>query len=338
MPIENIIPIVWSIVILGGLGAVFGLILGVASKKFAVQVDERVSAVRDLLPGANCGGCGFPGCDGFASSLASGKAEISNCAVLNAETAKQIGDILGMNAGDIKPKVARIMCLGSNGNCQDKFVYDGAQDCRAAYAIASGFRNCRFSCLGLGTCAKVCKFGAIKMGDHGIAAIDEEKCTGCGRCVEQCPQISITVQDKEINVYAACTNVDKGKAVTTVCSAGCIGCAKCMRVCPFEAITMDRGLPVIDYTKCRQCKTCVDACPRMCIVTTKPDKVAYIIEENCIGCGLCKKACAFEAVEGEIKQKHIVNDKCRGCGLCFEKCKKKAIEFKETGLHKKKVS
>ena len=138
-------PIIWSIVVLGGLGAVFGIMLGVASKKFAVEKDEKVVLVRENLPGANCGGCGFPGCDGLAEALGAGKAEVSACAVLSADKAKDIAEILGVSVGEMKPKVARIMCLGSEGHCKNKFEYDGALDCRAAYSIVGGFKACLFA-------------------------------------------------------------------------------------------------------------------------------------------------------------------------------------------------
>lgn len=141
-------PIIWSVIVLGGLGAAFGVMLGVAAKKFAVKKDERAVAVRENLPGANCGGCGYPGCDGLADALVAGKAEVSACAVVSQENAKKIGEILGISVGELVPKVARIMCLGSEGHCKNKFEYDGALDCRAAYAIAGGFRACKLPASG----------------------------------------------------------------------------------------------------------------------------------------------------------------------------------------------
>ncbi len=320
-------PVILSIAVLGGLGAVFGIMLGVASKKLHVEKDERVEAVRELLPGANCGGCGYPGCDGLAAAIVEKGAEITSCAPLTKANAAKIGEVMGVAVDDVTPKVARIMCLGSHGNCKNKFEYDGAHDCRAAYSIASGFKACRFACLGLGTCAKVCKFGAITMGEDGIADIDEEKCTGCGRCVEQCPQSSIAVLDLGVDVYAGCTNRDKGKAVTENCKTGCIGCGVCAKACPFDAIVMEHNLPAIDLEKCRSCWTCVEKCPRHCMLTTQPKRRAVISEAKCIGCTLCKKACPFGAIEGEVRQTHIVTDACRGCGLCEEACKKDAIQM-----------
>lgn len=316
-----------SIAVLGGLGAAFGIMLGAASKKFAVEKDDRIDSVRELLPGANCGGCGYPGCDGLAAAIVEDGADITSCAPLSKENAGQIAEIMGVALGEMEPKVARIMCLGSQGHCKNKFEYDGAKDCRAAFATASGFKACRFACLGLGTCAKVCKFGAIVMGEDGIAFIDEDKCTGCGRCVEQCPQNSIAVLERNVDVYAGCTNTDKGKKVTENCTAGCIGCGICAKACPFEAITMENNLPVIDEDKCRSCWICVEKCPRKCMLTTKPDKAAEIDYTKCISCTLCKKACPFGMIEGEVKEKHVVKEGCRGCGLCVEKCKKDAIHL-----------
>lgn len=318
-------PVILSIAILGGLGALFGVMLGVASKKFAVEKDERVDQVTELLPGANCGGCGYPGCGGFADAVVKGAVEVSGCAVVSKENAQAIGAVMGVEVGDVKPRVARMMCLGSQGHNFDKFDYDGPKDCRAAAATAKGHKACRFACLGLGTCAKVCKFDAITMGAHGIAYIDEAKCTGCGRCVEQCPQHTIEVMDQDVEVYTACISQDKGKPVTQVCGVGCIGCGKCATKCRFDAIAMENNLPVIDQEKCRNCKVCVEVCPRGCMVTTQPDKRAFIIEEKCVGCTLCKKACPFDAIEGELKEKHRVLDSCRGCGLCVESCRRDAI-------------
>lgn len=322
--------IVWSVVVLGGLGAVFGLMLGVASKKFAVQKDEKEELVLELLPGANCGGCGFPGCGGLAGAIAQKKAPIEACAVLSAENARKIGTVMGITVEEKEPRVARIVCLGSHGNCKNKFEYEGAHDCREAYAQAGGFKACSYACLGLGTCAKVCKFDAITMGEDGIAAIDESRCTGCSRCVEECPQSSIAVLPKSMPVYAACTNQQKGKKVTVNCTAGCIGCAACARVCRFDAITMKNNLPVMDPEKCVNCQQCVTACPRKCILATMPPELAVIDEEKCVGCGLCKKTCQFEAIEGERKHPyHVIEESCTGCGQCEKVCRFSAITMTE---------
>jgi electron transport complex protein RnfB len=317
----------WSIIALGGIGAAFGFLLAIASKKFAVKKDEKVEAVRELLPGANCGGCGFPGCDGFAEALVRGDAKIANCAVLGVPAAGEIAEILGVSAGDIRPRAARIMCLGKEG-CVNKFEYNGAKDCRAAMAVAGGFKNCRYACLGLGTCANACKFDAIRMDEQGIAEIDLTKCTGCGACVEACPQNTIAVLDLDIDYYTACRNPEKGKAVTSVCSVGCISCGLCAKKCPFGAITMVDNLPVIDYGKCRECGVCMEVCPRHTIVRTKPVKRAIIDDDTCTKCGVCKEICPFGAID-EVDGKYVVYDQCRGCGSCVDKCPSGAITLEK---------
>lgn len=328
-------PIVWSIVVLGGLGAVFAAVLGFAAQKFAVQKDEREEIILTLLPGANCGGCGYPGCGGLASAIVQKKAQVTDCAVVSQENASEIAKVMGMTVEVSEPRVARIKCLGSHGNCKNRFEYDGAKDCREAYAQAGGFKACRFACLGLGTCAKVCKFGAITMGEDGIAAIDENKCTGCSRCVEECPQSSIQVFARSQPVYVGCTNEYRGKQVTLNCTAGCIGCAMCERVCPWGAITMVNNLPVFDQEKCRNCQMCVTACPRKCILVTRPKQVAEIDKEKCVGCSLCEKACKFNAISGERKHPFEVHpENCVGCGLCKEACRFGAITMHDAPADK----
>lgn len=320
-------PIIISFAVLGALGIIFGVGLGIASKKFAVEVDERVSAVRELLPGANCGGCGFPGCDGFAAAVVEGTAEPNGCAPNSAENAAAIAKVIG-KAVDLSggKKVARLICMGDKESCGDKSAYNGPRDCKAAVLVAGGFKKCATACLGLGTCETVCPFDAIKIGEDGLCHIDEEKCTGCGKCVEACPKAALTLMPQSVTTYVACRNCNKGKVVMNECKVGCIACGKCVKACPFEAITMENNIPVINYELCRQCQACADACPKNIIAKAENTKKAAINAEKCVGCTLCKKACPFEAISGEVKEKHVIDpEKCRGCGACVEKCKLKAI-------------
>ena len=252
--------IIWSVIILGGLGVLFGIGLGVASKKLAVEKDERELAVRELLPGANCGGCGFPGCDGFAAAVVAGKAQPGGCAVCSAENAAKIGQIMGVEVTVGEKKVARVLCRGDHDACKNKAVYEGVMDCKAAALVAGGFKQCNVGCLGLGTCARVCAFGAIKIGKNGIAYIDEALCTGCGKCAEACPQHGIMLMPASVTTYPTCRNVGFGKAVSSVCTTGCIGCKLCAKTCPEGAVTIENNLPVFDYDKCVGCGLCAQKC------------------------------------------------------------------------------
>lgn len=264
--------IIWPVVALGALGLVLGLGLAIAAKVFAVKTDPTVEKVRELLPGANCGGCGFPGCDGFAKALAAGEAKPAACVVVSADNLKAIGEALGVEAEAGEKKVARVMCSGGSENCVPKYVYTGLHDCRAAAALAGGPQSCRYGCVGLLTCAKSCPFGAIHLNDKGVAEIDEDKCTGCATCVAVCPKNSIAIIPKKQEVYVRCHAPEKGKAITVACKAGCIACGICAKKCPQGAITMVDNLPVIDYDKCTECGVCVAACPRKVIAGTPAAK------------------------------------------------------------------
>ena len=256
------------------MGLIFGLGLGLASKKFSVEKDERIEKVRALLPGANCGGCGFPGCDGMAAAIVEGKAPISACSVLSKDNANEIAGIMGIEFKEGAPKkFARILCSGGHGISADLFEYDGIKDCRSAYAIQKGAKDCSFGCLGLGSCVSVCPFGALSMTDKGIPQVDEEICSACGKCVEACPKNCISIADESMSPYMKCRNIDKGRDITRVCKAGCIGCALCAKNCPTGAITMVDNLPVFDYGKCDHCNICAGKCPVKVIVVKGEDNL-----------------------------------------------------------------
>jgi electron transport complex protein RnfB len=264
--------ILWPVIALGALGLVLGLGLGIAAKVFAVKTDPKVEKVREYLPGANCGGCGFPGCDGFAKALAAGEAKPASCVVVSADNLKMIADVLGVNAEAGEKKVARVLCRGDADNCLPKYRYAGIADCRAAAAIAEGPSSCRYGCVGQLTCAKACPFDAIHQSEKGIAEIDESKCTGCASCIAVCPKNSIALVPREQEVFIRCHAPEKGKAVSVNCKAGCIACGLCVKKCPEQAITMVDNLPVIDYAKCTGCGTCVAVCSRNVIAGTPADK------------------------------------------------------------------
>lgn len=317
-----------SILVLGLMGLLFGVVLAYAAKKFAVEVDPKVEAVLAALPGANCGGCGFPGCGGLANAIAEGSAPVNACPVGGADTAAKVGEIMGVAASGTDKKVAKVICKGTCSNAKEKFNYEGIQDCKAAAMLGGGSKSCGAGCLGLGTCVNVCKFDAITVED-GVAVINEEKCVACGQCLEACPKSVIDWKPYKNGVVVDCNNKEFGKTVKSKCTVGCIGCQICVKACPFDAIGFENNLAKINYDKCTQCQVCVAKCPTKAISgdLSKVRKVD-IEEDKCIGCTICKKNCKFDAIEGELKQKHKIDqDKCAGCHACVEKCPKKAIKI-----------
>lgn len=257
--------LVFPVLSLGGLGVVFGLLLGYASKKFAVEVDERVPLVREALPGANCGGCGFAGCDAYADAVVNEGAAANKCPVGGAACSAKIAEIMGVTVDSSEPKKAYVKCQGSCGKAKEKYEYYGATSCiDAANAPGGGSKSCTYGCLGLGSCVGVCAFDAIHVVD-GIAVVDEEACVACGACINICPKSVIELAPMSKKVRIACNSHDKGLEVKNVCSTGCISCGLCVRNCPSEAITMVNNLPVIDYDKCTQCAVCVAKCPTKAI-------------------------------------------------------------------------
>lgn len=326
MDITNIIK---AGVSLGGMGLVFGAGLAFASQKFAVEIDPRALQIRDALPGANCGGCGLPGCDGFANAVVDGTADVNGCPVGGAECAAKLAAIMGVEVSDSAKQIARVICAGDNTKAKEKYEYYGIQDCTAAAMISGGSKSCQYGCLGLGTCVKACQFDAIDITDKGIAVINPDKCTACGKCIDVCPKAVIDMVPYDQDVYVDCNSKDRGKPVKENCSVGCIGCQICVKACPFDAMKFENNLAFIDYDKCTNCMICAEKCPTKAIYANFENrKTANIIEEDCVGCTLCKKVCPVDAIEGELKGKHkIIEDKCIGCGACVAKCPKKTIEM-----------
>ena len=323
--------VLYAALVLGGMGALFGILLTVASKVFAVPSNPRRDSVREVLPGANCGGCGYPGCDGCADAIVAGKAPLNACPVGGSEVAKKIAAALGQEAQEEGVKmVAQVLCQGDLEHCKVKFNYSGIQDCVAASLVNDGSKSCKYACLGLGTCVRVCPFDAIRIDPaKGIAEVDREKCQSCGKCVDACPKHVIQLQPMNQPVRLLCRAADKGILVSDNCRVGCIGCERCFNACKFGAIEMKDHLPIIDMQKCRGCMMCAEACPTNAIwADWDHRKIAEINKNECIGCGLCKRQCQFESIVGEVKKPHEVLDACTGCGKCAEKCPKKCITMK----------
>jgi Na+-translocating ferredoxin:NAD+ oxidoreductase RNF subunit RnfB len=252
-------------IFIGILGLLVGLLLGVFSEVFKVETDEKVALIRDALPGNNCGGCGYPGCDGLASAIAKGEAKPNACPVGGLSAAEKISAILGVSNEVTLRKVAVVKCMGSCKNVERNYDYHGSMDCFSASLAANrGDKACFYACIGYGSCAKVCKFGALFIED-GLARVDKEKCTGCGACVKTCPLklISLVPYDKKSIVL--CSSYDKGQVVNKTCKVGCIACGICQKNCPDKAIEVKNNLAIMDYEKCSDCGICSQKCPRKII-------------------------------------------------------------------------
>ena len=261
--------ILLSIAVLGVLGAIFGALLAVAAKIFHVEVDPRQAAVREALAGANCGGCGYPGCDGYAAAVAKGEAPCNKCVASGPEAAAKIAEIMGVAADEAEKKVAFVPCSGCNNVAEMRFNYTGPEDCRAAMLFGGKSNKlCTFACIGMGNCAKACKFDAMHV-VKGVAKVDRSKCVGCGACVDACPKDIVQLIPEKQRTMVACRNQDKGAQVMKICKTGCIGCMKCQRECPADAIHVENFVAKIDTSKCTQCGHCALVCPRHIITTFK---------------------------------------------------------------------
>lgn len=258
--------LLFPILSLGGLGLIFGIVLGYAAKKFAVEVDARVPLVRDCLPGANCGACGFAGCDAYAQAVVDGVAAANCCVPGGANVVKKIATVMGVEASLAEPQKAFVKCAGNCNNAKQKGDYYGTLDCREAVVLpGGGSKACAYGCLGLGSCVKSCKFGAMTI-TNGIVEINEAACVGCGACVKACPKDVIQLMPASEVIRVACNSKDKLKEVKDTCLVGCITCGICGKNCPTEAITFENNLPKIDKEKCVKCLICTQKCPTKAII------------------------------------------------------------------------
>ena len=252
-----------AVLVLSVLGLIFGGLLSVVSKYLAVKEDEKEAAVRECLPGANCGACGYTGCDGYAAALSHGEAEPNLCIPGGANTAAKLGEVLGVTV-ETTPKKAVVLCRGNTDNAKIKFEYEGPRSCAAAAMIQNGQKVCAFGCLGFGDCQKVCPFGAISVKD-GLATVNEKLCTGCGACAKACPKGVIEVIPQGEKPTVLCHSIDRGPDAKKACAAACIGCGLCAKNCESGAITVENFLAKINKDLCTNCKKCVSVCPMKCI-------------------------------------------------------------------------
>ncbi len=258
-------PILLAIGILAAIALICAILLTVSSVFFSVKEDETATAIRDCLPGANCGACGYSGCDGYAKALADKATDATNLCVPGGDgTAKEIAAILGVEAADVVEKVAYVACNGICGAVERKYDYQGQKTCHAANLSYNGDKFCTFACLGYGDCMRVCPKDAISI-ENGVAHVDPQKCIGCGMCMRECPNGIIKLIEDTTRVVVQCSNHDKGANTRKYCTNGCIGCMKCQKSCPNGAITVENNLATIDYSLCTGCAACVEVCPVHCL-------------------------------------------------------------------------
>ncbi len=275
-----------AVLILGGLGLIFGLILAIASRVFHVETDPRLDKLNECLPGANCGGCGYAGCGGYAEAVLNGEAPIGKCASGGNECALAMSAIMGVKAEEVTRKVALVRCSGFRSvdesgkelGAKMKAEYEGIHDCLAASKVGGrGPLVCKYGCLGFGNCTRVCKYDAIHIVD-GVAKVDKEKCVGCMACANACPRQIIVPVEYDKHVLIACASEAKGAVTVRGCSQGCIGCGLCTKVCPEDAIHVVNHLAVIDYSKCTSCGLCAQVCTKHLIYSQADDPSEVILK------------------------------------------------------------
>lgn len=258
--------IIIATVVVGGIGLFLGLFLGLAAIRFKVEVDEKEVAVLEVLPGNNCGGCGYAGCSGLAAAIAKGEAAVNQCPVGGEAVAKKISEIMGVEAGTSRRMTAFIACRGDCDKAKTDYTYTGIEDCgMLSFVPNGGPKTCNYGCLGYGSCMRACPFDAIYM-ENGIAAVDKERCKACGKCVEVCPKKLISLIPYDTLYQVACSSKDKGPVAMKACDVACIGCGICKKNCPSEAITIEDFNAAIDPEKCTGCGTCVEKCPKKSII------------------------------------------------------------------------
>jgi Na+-translocating ferredoxin:NAD+ oxidoreductase RNF subunit RnfB len=272
---DFILPAVLS---LGLISIVSAIVLYVVSKKFEVQEDSRIAEIQDILPAANCGGCGYPGCSGFAAACVKAPSlDGLLCPVGGTATMNRIAGILGKNVETFEPRIAVVHC---NGSCEKRprtNRYDGISICAAASSLYGGETGCSYGCLGLGDCVIACVFNAIRIHPETLLPeIDEDKCTACGACAQVCPKQLIQMRKKGVDshrIYVACMNKEKGALARKACTAACIACSKCLKNCASNAITIENNLAYIDDAKCTLCGQCLTGCPTAAIVEHIKNKI-----------------------------------------------------------------
>ncbi len=264
----DVIQILLTVLIMAVFGLLLGLLAGLAGKFFYIKKDERIDKIVAELPRANCGGCGFAGCEAYAEAIVSGKAPVNKCPVGGDAVATKVAKVMGVEVQKTVRMRAQVLCSGTTTLANRKYSYVGLEDCLSVAKLGNGPKECAYGCIGLGTCVKACQFGAIKV-ENGVAVVEYEKCHACGMCVNACPQKLIQLLPFDTEIWVGCRSHDKGPVVRNLCKVGCIGCGICAKSCPAGAITVNESVAQIDYEKCINCGTCVEKCPRKIIWSGK---------------------------------------------------------------------
>lgn len=252
----------------GAIGLVMGVVLAIASKLFYIETDPKEEQISELLPGANCGGCGYAGCSACAAAIAKGEAPVNACPGCGQENVTRIAEIMGVESVEAEPKVARVKCSGTIDKANYKYYFDGSKTCKDVASLQGGDKMCAYACLGYGDCVKVCNFNAMSV-ENGVAKTNEDLCIGCGVCATVCPKQVIEILPKSSPVTVLCNSKDKGAQMKALCSAGCIGCKICEKACETGAIKVEENLAKIDPALCTGCGACVEKCPKKVISMAK---------------------------------------------------------------------
>ncbi|MBN2035414.1 MAG: 4Fe-4S binding protein [Chitinispirillaceae bacterium] len=303
----------------------------------------RVVQIRRILPGLDCGACGYPECIDFAEAVADGRVEATACIPGGPKTAHAIADLCGTTAQTGEPFMAVVHCKGGTREVRNRARYEGIHDCHAAILLGNGTKECPEGCLGFGSCVAVCPVGALSINDNGIAIVNRHLCTGCGACVSECPRNLISLVPHVHKIFLACNNHESGERVTSYCSVGCTACGACIAITPSGAISMENNLPRLDYfTPNENFVAAVYICPSRCFTDTIKARPKANIDTKCDGCGACVAVCPVSgAIVGRAGQRHVIKKElCIGCGRCLGSCHVRAISLwgslgYETGLKSK---
>lgn len=262
-PIYVEIPV--TVLVLAAIACLFGVLLGVAAKKFAVKKDPRIDEISECLAGANCGGCGYSGCSAYARAIVEQGASVDLCPVAGTKAVEQISAIMGVEVKQPVRMRAQVKCAGTHSAANYKYLYRGLADCHSVARLGNGPKECSFGCIGLGSCVSACPFDAIRL-KNGVAFVEYDHCRACGMCVRACPQNLIELVPFDSRFWVSCASKDKGPVVRGHCQVGCIGCGICVKNCPNTAITLSDSIAKIDYTLCSNCGICAEKCPRKIIL------------------------------------------------------------------------